>query len=687
MQTSAELAYPEMVSGNNLALAYPPTNPVAVSNGDPFSYNTTGPSHSHHKPADPYHVESAAAVNKLANSSLKVGEPAYLGWSNVSFTLAPRVVQRSGKDPRILKDLSGSASPGEVVALMGASGCGKTSLMNVLSGRATSMGGHVVTANISINGQTVKPDELGPKVAYVMQEDSLTATATPREALDFSARLRLPPSVTAAERKRMVDELIEILHLGGCADTMIGNELIKGISGGEKKRVSIGVELITQPSIIFLDEPTSGLDSYAAYSIVNTLKDLAKLGCTVISTIHQPSSEVFHLFDRVLLLTSGRLIFDGPTDGPGGMSEYFSSVGMPVPPETNPADHVMFLMQTLPPQERQGLADRFESQPGQKGKKDPHWVPPEVAQKFASVTGGIQRQQAGLATQFAALGQREFQNVIRDKASLAARFGIAAMLNLIFALIFYQIGDAKAEDYDMFSHFGAVMFAAISAMFGSAQPVILLFPSERPLFVREYANGTYSAVAYFWSKLVMELPLSLTTALITVLVSYWLEALQGSFILHVVAMWLLGLAAASTALCAGCIAKSAKDAVEATPAIFVPQILFGGFFIKITQIPEWIRWAQYICSLKFAINLHMIIEFANGACDGDPKVYKGLMGPPVPGAPALTRKQACDSMLEQNDVEPELWWFYGLVLLGIFLGFRLIALVLLTRRARGFALA
>lgn len=185
----------------------------------------------------------------------------------------------------------------------------------------------------------------------------------------------------------------------------------------------------------------------------------------------------------------------------------------------------------------------------------------------------------------------------------------------------------------------------------------------------------------------MELPLSLTTALITVLVSYWLEALQGSFILHVVAMWLLGLAAASTALCAGCIAKSAKDAVEATPAIFVPQILFGGFFIKITQIPEWIRWAQYICSLKFAINLHMIIEFANGACDGDPKVYKGLMGPPVPGAPALTRKQACDSMLEQNDVEPELWWFYGLVLLGIFLGFRLIALVLLTRRARGFALA
>ena len=269
MQTSAQLAYPEVMSGGNYsALAYPPDSAmptVAVSNSTPFAYKTDAAAQGTHAPkhhADPYHA-GGPAVSRLANSSLKVGEPAYLGWSDVSFTLAPRVVKHSGKDPRILKGLSGAASPGEVVALMGASGCGKTSLMNVLSGRATSMGGHVVTASISINGQTVRPEELGPKVAYVMQEDSLTATATPREALDFSARLRLPPSVTADERKRMVDELITILHLENCADTMIGNDMIKGISGGEKKRVSIGVELITQPSIIFLDEPTSGLDSYA----------------------------------------------------------------------------------------------------------------------------------------------------------------------------------------------------------------------------------------------------------------------------------------------------------------------------------------------------------------------------------------------------------------------------------------
>jgi len=455
--------------------------------------------------------------------------------------------------------------------------------------------------------------------------------------------------------------------------------------GAATQRVSIGVEIITQPSILFLDEPTSGLDAYAAYSIVNTLKDLAKLGCTIISTIHQPSSEVFHLFDRVLLLTSGRVIFDGEVYGPNGMSEYFKQIGYPVPPETNPADHVMFMMQTLDPKTLDTHASSLTEKRMVDGEtNDPHGVPAGVAQKANSITGGVYREQAGFATQFAALGKREFQNVIRDKTSLVARFGIAAVLNILFGLIFFGVGDATESDYDMMSHFGALMFAAISAMFGSAQPVALTFPSERPLFIREYANGTYSVVAYFWSKLVSELPLSLITALITFCACYWLEFLHGNFFLHVVTLWLLGLAAASTALCAGCIAKNAKQAVEATPAIFVPQILFAGFFIKTSQIPVWIRWAQYLCSLKFAINLHLIIEFSNGACAGEPLLYTPPSGVAQGNS---TRQAACASMLDQNGVNPDLWYMYGLILFGIFLGFRLLALILLTRRARGFALA
>ena len=494
------------------------------------------------------------------------------------------------------------------------------------------------------------------------------------------------------------------------------------------RRTSIGVELITKPSILFLDEPTSGLDSFAAYVVVNILKDLARSGCTVLCTIHQPSSEVFHLFDRVLLLSEGRTLYDGAV---AQLSPHLASLGLAVPDETNPADHIMFLMQTLDKAKLAAICDEYEA--GHRSKMDPHAVPPEVAAAAAQLDGGLARRQAGVLTQFMALGVRDAQNVIRDRGALGARFGVAVMLNLLFGLLFLHIGDTSRPDYNITSHFGALVMIGVSGMMGAAQvrppsgplsilarlfsspfssqpfsspsfklassryagaarsdaaytprlagtaaltrsaaaarqPVLLLFPSERPRFVREYATGTYGAAAYFCSKLVTELPLSLSTSLLAFIIGYWMVGLHGSFILHVLITWLIGLCAASTALLFGCVAANAQEAMQAAPAIFVPQILFAGLFVQIDQIPVWIRWAQYLCSLKFGMNLFLVNEFAGAACD-----------------PA--QRKACDALLASTDADQGIWYAYVLILVGIFLLFRVLGLLVLTRKARGFALA
>ena len=176
-----------------------------------------------------------------------------------------------------------------------------------------------------------------------MQDDAISPTSTPREALTFSASLRLGGGASKQKIKSMVDSMLKELGLEDCADRMVGGELIKGISGGERKRTSVGVELVTDPSLVFLDEPTSGLDAYSAHQCIMLLKKLAGSGrCTVLCTIHQPSSEVFLQFDNAIVLKSGRVVYGGPVRS---MTDHFEAGGYPVPDLTNPADHAMFTIQ------------------------------------------------------------------------------------------------------------------------------------------------------------------------------------------------------------------------------------------------------------------------------------------------------------------------------------------------------
>lgn len=173
-----------------------------------------------------------------------------------------------------------------------------------------------------------------------MQEDLLFPTFTPRETFAFIANMRLI-GVSPEKKKEHVDQIIVSLGLQKCADTYVGNNVIRGISGGEKKRTSIGVELLINPSIIFLDEPTTGLDSTTALHVVQTLNKLAKSGRTVIATIHQPSSEIFTSFDRLVIMVQGNLVYQGPCLS---SVDYFRTLGYPIPSRTNPTDFYMKIM-------------------------------------------------------------------------------------------------------------------------------------------------------------------------------------------------------------------------------------------------------------------------------------------------------------------------------------------------------
>lgn len=196
-------------------------------------------------------------------------------------------------------------------------------MLNLLSGR-------LLSTNLLLSGQLVVNSEPtndinkhGEKIGYVMQQDLLYATFTPRETFNFIANLRLV-GMNAEEKTKQVEQIITSLGLQKCADTYVGNEIIRGVSGGEKKRTSIGVELLINPSILFLDEPTTGLDSTTALNVVKTLNKLAKAGRTIVSTIHQPSSEIFSSFDRMIIMVQGNLVYQGSCQD--SMS-YFSKIG------------------------------------------------------------------------------------------------------------------------------------------------------------------------------------------------------------------------------------------------------------------------------------------------------------------------------------------------------------------------
>lgn len=431
-----------------------------------------------------------------------------------------------------MEDVWGEVPQRQTTAIMGPSGAGKTSLLNILAGRAKSRGPVTIEADVRLDNFAVDPSDINVRqhIAFVAQDDSLQVTSTPRESIYFSAKLRLPRATPQHTLEKLVNRMLKELGLESCADTYVGGALLKGISGGERKRTSVGVELVVRPAMVFLDEPTSGLDSFSAIQLCQVLKKVANAGSSVLFTIHQPASEIFNAFDRLILMNKGRVMFQGLVED---VPLYFKDRNHPLPKNYNPADWIMNVAQAnpieklnedgfFPKDERDLPAAYTETVEG----KDELGITLTEHQ----LDSDHDMRRVGIPTQLAILFMRELKNISRDTAAVGARFGLTIFLGLLIGLIFKDVGESdSSNNQNLNSHFGAMIMVLLMTMFGTAQPALLAFPEERPVFLREYSTNHYSVISYFLSRMSMEAVITALQVLVQLLITFFLVGFQSSF--------------------------------------------------------------------------------------------------------------------------------------------------------------
>ncbi|KAJ1413448.1 P-loop containing nucleoside triphosphate hydrolase protein, partial [Ochromonadaceae sp. CCMP2298] len=291
-----------------------------------------------------------------------------LRWSSLEYSMMVKDTSKpsycglrpSYRRKRILHGISGEACSGQLLAIMGPTGCGKTSLLNVLAARVPSANswGASLTGSVTVNGQPMREAHFRTLSAYVMQDDRMYAHLTVAESLLYAAHFYLPSSVSQAEKGALVQEVISELGLNKAKDTIIGDEKKRGVSGGERKRANIGVQLISGPAVLFLDEPTTGLDSFQAQAVMQCMRDIARRGRLVVTVIHQPRSSIYDMFDRLLLLSEGRAIYLGPCAGVGGLGKGGLGLALPCLFPVNPAEAEV---------EAEAEADEVPKDPGDSG--------------------------------------------------------------------------------------------------------------------------------------------------------------------------------------------------------------------------------------------------------------------------------------------------------------------------------
>ncbi|XP_037032823.1 protein white [Bradysia coprophila] len=576
----------------------------------------------------------------------------------------------------LIKNISGIANSGEILAVMGSSGAGKTTLLNTLAFR-TPVGIQLSqTAERAFNGMEIGFEELSAHCAYVEQQDLFISSLTAREHLIFQAMLRMPKTIPYHQKVKKVDEVLAELSLVKCKNTKIGNPgQSKGLSGGEKKRLAFASESLTDPSLLFCDEPTSGLDSFMAHSVLQVLKRLATKGKTIILTIHQPSSELFALFDKLLLMAEGRVAFLGT---PGEASNFFSQLSTPCPSNYNPADFYVQQLAVVPGNEQDSrenirkICDTFASSDY---AKELHKAISTCNKGDHNVVGHFKNQiyeyRATWWTQFCAILWRSWLNVLKEPFLVRVRLLQTVMVSSLIGLIFF--GQELNQDGVMNIN-GALFLFLTNMTFQNLFAVINVFCAELPIFLRESRSRLYSTDTYFLGKTLAELPLFLLVPFIFTSIAYPMIGLRPTWTSYLLALALVTLVAnvsTSAGYLISCASSSTSMALSVGPPIIIPFLLFGGFFLNSGSVPEYFKWLSYISWFRYG-NEGLLINQWKDVADGEIACLRANTTCPRSGRVILETLN-----FDANDFQFD---FLGLILLII--GFRIFAYLALVIRAR-----
>ncbi|KAL3698084.1 hypothetical protein R1sor_012160 [Riccia sorocarpa] len=605
---------------------------------------------------------SATLWRKSLKSLKEVGPEnvdtsARLTWKDLWVT----ITTPKGDPQTLLHGLTGYAEPGAIMAIMGPSGSGKSTLLDSLAGRLAKNA--TLSGDILINGRR-KLLSYGT-AAYVTQQDDLIGTLTVRESIRYSADLRLPRSIPSKEKTAIVESVIVEMGLQDCANTPIGNWHLRGLSGGEKRRVSIALEILTRPRILFLDEPTSGLDSASAFFVITTLKNLARDGRTIIASIHQPSSEVFDLFDMLCLLSNGKTVYFGEAHV---AHEFFSESGFPCPALRNPSDHFLrainadfdrvkstvkgsFKLRALDIESPQDPLERMSTTQVVKilvesyQQSEYAMLAAAKVHEISQVKGTVLESAGSLAgfwMQAYTLTRRSFKNMSRDMGYYWLRLMIYIVLTLCIGTIFYDVGHTFTS---ILGRAGCMSYVAGFLTFMS----IGGFPSfveDMKVFCRERLNGHYGVGAFVIGNTLSSIPFLFLISIVSGSIVYFMVGLHPGamhFIYFVLVLF----------VCVTCV-ESLMMAVASVVPNFLMGIITGagiqgifmltaGFFRLPGDLPKpfWRYPMSYLSFHMYALqgmyeNDFLGLEFTNIEIQGV------FLGPRLNGKEILERTYQID---------------------------------------------